>query len=200
MTVNKWTETYTGKRWNLEDADKHPYCLLDIAHALSLICRFGGSCEFHYSVGQHSVLMADKMFELTKSHSYALDALFHDAAEAYIGDMKKPIKDCFPVFEKIEGIIDSAIRRRMSFLGVPLTMSPHTKTYDARILIDEKRQLMLNSTNRWAIEDAYEPLGITIHPYSAKDIQAAWLARVAHHSAALTTDGTHEATFESLYK
>lgn len=65
---------------------------LDIAHALSLICRFNGHCSRHYSVAQHSLLVADIIESQGHGPEIQLLALLHDAAEAYVGDLVRPLK------------------------------------------------------------------------------------------------------------
>ncbi|MDP2447646.1 phosphohydrolase [Pseudomonas sp.] len=65
---------------------------LDIAHALSLICRFNGHCNRHYSVAQHSLLVADIVESQGHGPEIQLQALLHDAAEAYVGDLVRPLK------------------------------------------------------------------------------------------------------------
>jgi 5'-nucleotidase len=62
--------------------------LRHIAHALSLLCRFSGSVDTHYSVAEHSIRV---MKLLPKDH--AIHGLFHDAAEAYTGDITSPMKN-----------------------------------------------------------------------------------------------------------
>lgn len=64
----------------------------DIIHALSNICRFGGHSSAFYSVAQHSVHVAERVLERTGNPDWALIALYHDAHEAYTGDIPRPIK------------------------------------------------------------------------------------------------------------
>lgn len=65
----------------------------DIAHALSLVCRYGGHIDFHYSVGQHSLYVYERVKETGITDPCCLlMALLHDAEEAYLGDMPSPLK------------------------------------------------------------------------------------------------------------
>lgn len=69
------------------DIDHH-----DLAHHLSLICRYTGACPTHYSVAQHSVYVATLMQRRYASAEAALAGLLHDAAEAYFNDLASPVK------------------------------------------------------------------------------------------------------------
>jgi hypothetical protein len=76
----------------------------DIAHALSMMCRFGGHLSQHYSVAQHSILVSRIV-----PQQFALEGLLHDAEEAYTGDMVSPLKRHNPVFRQIADRIKGVI-------------------------------------------------------------------------------------------
>jgi hypothetical protein len=82
--------TYSGKYFEPKEIFENNSLVSidDIAHALSLICRWSGNTKHHYSVAQHSLAIAS----LFRDKKDRLDALLHDAAEAYIGDVVYSIK------------------------------------------------------------------------------------------------------------
>jgi hypothetical protein len=82
-----WIQTFTGKRFDLLEPDESMIDILDIAHHLSIENRFNGATKFAYSVGYHSInvcLFAPKEFKL--------NALLHDAHEAYTKDLTSPMR------------------------------------------------------------------------------------------------------------
>jgi hypothetical protein len=70
---------------------------LDIAHGLSLICRYCGQCRRFYSVAEHSIILSQIV-----APQYRKQALLHDASEAYIGDFPGPFKKHFPLLKQVE--------------------------------------------------------------------------------------------------
>ena len=107
--------TYTGKWFYPLEPRPEDVDIRDIAHALSLICRFTGHVTYHYSVATHSIAVS----ELCKPH-LALYGLLHDAGEAYLTDIAHPIKDGFMwhdvPFKEIE---DHLICVIIDGLGIP---------------------------------------------------------------------------------
>jgi hypothetical protein len=82
-----WTQTYNGHKFDPMNVGLETIDINDIAHALSLLCRFNGHIKELYSVAQHCVLMSEQV-----EPKYAFHALLHDAAEAYVSDVPRPFK------------------------------------------------------------------------------------------------------------
>jgi uncharacterized protein len=104
--MDDWIRTFTGKRFyplqpRLQDID-----ITDITHALSLQCRFTGHCICHYSVAEHSLLVASLVPE-----EHQLQALLHDASEAYLTDVARPVKHSpeYTFYRKVEKHVQSLI-------------------------------------------------------------------------------------------
>lgn len=158
-------ELFTGKMfWPLnpitEDID-----IIDIAHALSNKCRYTGHTSKFYSVAQHSVLLA-----LVVSDEYKLEALLHDATEAYLPDIASPIKEHFNGFKEIEERLHVAIADRFNLLW-PLPRE--IKRLDKKILRDEKWVLM-HSQGRFLFGST-DRVGIPIVPWSPVDAEKEFL-------------------------
>jgi uncharacterized protein len=88
---------YGGGFFDAFDPRPEDITIEAIAHALSLTCRWGGHCKDFYSVAQHSVEVAAML-----PPDLALQGLLHDAAEAYIGDVPRPIKHKMRMFVECE--------------------------------------------------------------------------------------------------
>lgn len=151
-----WVTTYTGKKFHFLDPQPDEVDIVDIAHSLSITTRFGGQCREFYSVAEHSIRVAEIV-----PQEYKLLALLHDASEAYLPDLPRPIKAEIPRFKAIETTILAAILSKFipnSWAGKGTTI----KEADNILLATEARDLMANMDD-WA--SLPEPLKETIYPY-----------------------------------
>lgn len=155
--------TASGRYFNFIDTTDNAAIVSDIAHALSHICRFNGHTRDFYSVAQHSVLASHIVPE-----EDALAALFHDAAEAYIGDVARPLKQLLPDYREIEERVE---RDLFAKLGIPLPMPPSVKYADLVLLATEQRDLMPAHDDEWALIKGVEMLPDRICPWTP------WTAR-----------------------
>jgi hypothetical protein len=119
---------------------------MDIAHALSMICRFNGHCIRYYSVAEHSILMA--IYFIKKGdYANALWALLHDGTEAYLCDIPRPIKPYLTGYKEVEDSLMSIIAKRFHLDGV--TMPKAVKDIDYAILFAEAAQNMGPAPTAW---------------------------------------------------
>lgn len=138
--LKDWFVTYpTGTHFYPLDPKVEDIYIEDIAHALSNICRYNGHIPKFYSVAQHSILVANAVAEVNPK--LLLWGLLHDAAEAYLGDMIRPLKhteDMTP-FREAEDRLMKAICKRFRLSE---SQPEIVKTMDDRILLAEKRDLL----------------------------------------------------------
>jgi 5'-deoxynucleotidase YfbR-like HD superfamily hydrolase len=130
-----WIVTFTGRKFfplapNVEDID-----IRDIARALSNTCRFNGHVKRFYSVAQHSVLVSRRV-----PKQYALAGLLHDASEAYIADVTKPVKDT-PEMEAYRVIEDRLQRTIFRAFGLAPEMPQCVHMADQKIVANEAASL-----------------------------------------------------------
>jgi hypothetical protein len=154
----------SGNYFDLLAPEQSTFTIEDIAHGLSHICRFAGQCRDYYSVAQHSVLVSQIV-----PPEDAFAGLMHDAAEALIGDVSKPLKDLLPDYRRIEAAVEAAVFDRFD---VPQPMPASVKQADLIMLATEQRLLMPDREGR-SYAGGHSPLDISIPrmpPEVAKEV------------------------------
>lgn len=143
----------------------------DIAHSLAMTCRFRGHTSEFYSVAQHSVLVS-RLVE----PSLTLAALLHDAAEAYLGDMSRPLKyhDSFAQFRAYEEAIELLVNYRWHVD----VRDRRIKHADLLMCVAEMRDLMPHVTpegDNLALQPEADRLVPDIKPWPWKTARHAFL-------------------------
>lgn len=161
-----WIQTHSGRRFWPLDPRAEEVCIDDIAHALSLLCRFGGHCDRFYSVAEHSLYVADHC------DGDALWGLLHDASEAYVQDLARPFKRMLPEYCSAEQRVQLAVCERF---GLSPVMPDRVKRVDRAILTDERRVLMSGSDQPWTTDG--DPLGVVIGCYQPTTAKVLFLEK-----------------------
>jgi 5'-deoxynucleotidase YfbR-like HD superfamily hydrolase len=155
-----YVSTHLGHRFYPQAPSIADVAIEDIAHGLAFQCRFNGQTQHFYSVAQHSLMVASLV-----PRRLALAALLHDAAEAYLGDMVKPLKNLFPEFSRIEAEVMAIIGARFGVAASTFD-ERQIKRADLIALATEKRDLMPNSCEAWSLLDGVAPLPTRIEALS----------------------------------
>ncbi len=137
-----WMETASGGRIHIFDPQPGEIQLDDIVHALGLTCRYGGHCRVHYSVAQHSVHVADIIKKRGGDETLQLQALLHDAAEAYIGDLPRPVKMWMSQFKVLDNFLTSEIMKAFKVPLVDGDLGPEIHYVDMNICHDEGKAIL----------------------------------------------------------
>lgn len=139
--------TFTGKHFYPLNPDKQDIDLEDIAHALSLICRANGHFKHFYSVAQHCIACANEAVARGYSWEVILGALLHDASEAYLCDVTRPVKKHIPAYLQAEEKLQNCIWNH--FIGRELTEAEKNQIFeiDDHVLSMEFHLLMPEDLN-----------------------------------------------------
>lgn len=154
-------QTFTGKMFDLFNPNRDEIDLRDIAHALSMICRYGGHSRLFYTVAEHCTLMA-LHFEERGEYDLARVALLHDTSEAYMGDVVRPLKLRLPLYQQVEEVL---LKNILIKFGMPPEIPFAVKEADLRICNDEREVLLLPRPWSPAIDDL-PPLGVEVRAWS----------------------------------
>lgn len=162
-----WMQTRTGSQFWPLDPRPEDFDIEEIAEALSKACRFAGHCRGFYSVAEHSVLVSRCVPE-----EMALTALLHDATEAYLVDIPRPLKAYLSGYAEIERTLWEAIAQRF---GCPVEMPPEVKAADIAVLLAEQQQIMAPAPAPWSVSG--EPADVRIMGFGWQSAKALFLRR-----------------------
>lgn len=136
-----WMLTFTGRPYWPADPRPEDVDLGDIAHALANLCRFGGHTRKHYSVAQHSVMVSYLV-----PPELAAVALLHDAAEAYLGDVVRPLKSLLArQYSVLEQLSEQVIAQRF---GLPAPPWPAEVKHADNVVLSLEREALLDTPPR----------------------------------------------------
>lgn len=168
-------KTFCGKRFILSTPTPAMVDIIDIAHSLSLQTRFVGHVREFYSVAQHCVHVADRVLAAGASPRVALQALLHDATEAYTGDLSRPLKvDLGRSFAQYEERIHYTICQAF---GIPALLPVIVSQIDDRMLATEARDLIGGLDDDETAELKAEPFDFTVIPWEPKEAFRQFMGR-----------------------
>lgn len=154
---SNWILTSTGREFDYIDPQLDMISIADIAKGLACESRFAGQTKSFYSVAQHSIIASQNI-----APEFAIEALFHDAAEAYCKDIPTPLKALLPGYKEIEKRVAAVIREKY---GLPAEESPEVKEIDLRMMATERIQLLPWHHEPWEILKEVIPLPVDVSPW-----------------------------------
>lgn len=166
---NGWLQSYRGRKVYPLNLQPEDVCIEDIAHALSMQCRFTGHTREFYSVAQHSVLVS-----VYVPPQDALAGLMHDASEAYLMDLPRPLKHS-PFFAFYRERESAAMNAIFHHFGIKDFSWENVKEADDRMLATEARDLMSPLHPEWRTLKA--PYVRRIASWSPDQAEIAFLRR-----------------------
>ena len=172
MHTNATIGLYSGGTFDILNPRPEDVRIEDIAHALSNQCRFTGHTKSFYSVAQHSVLastLVDGPDELW--------ALLHDASEAYMGDMNRPLKHT-PEMSRFRTAEKAAMTAICVHFGLDPKEPASVKAIDRRLVVSEARDLLPRSHSEgWEFFQDVVPIPMTIEPWGPVKAERKFLER-----------------------
>lgn len=170
VDLGGWMQTHSGKAYHFKAPQPASIILADIAHALGNLCRFGGHCAKFYSVAEHSILVSQVV-----PKEFAMQGLMHDATEAYVIDVPRPLKHLLGAsYENLEAATWGAICAKY---GLPLDLDPSVKMADNTVLLAEKEVMLGEPPLPWTWAKGLRPAKVDIHFFSPAEASNRFLKR-----------------------
>jgi hypothetical protein len=164
-------ETYSGRQFDLFDPVGEAVHLPDVAAGLAHTCRFGGHCRRFYSVAHHSLHVSREL----DAHGPRLQlvGLLHDAAEAYVGDVPRPLKTELDGFDRLEAGVLEAVWAGLGLAPPSEAEWQRVMDADDRLLSYEADRLLADGS--WAGEPP--ELGYSLDSTDIEAIRGRFLDR-----------------------
>jgi uncharacterized protein len=170
-------ETFTGKKFGFLDPQQDEVEVYDIANALSKSCRYVGHVSDFYSVAEHCCHLYDyftsEVSDPTNKESRSV--LMHDASEAYLADIARPVKNILPDYQALEAKIEGMLAQKFDLI---YPFPKWLKALDTRILLDERKMLQPFASYEWAVDKiGAKPLGVKLQCWSPAQAAREYLHR-----------------------
>jgi hypothetical protein len=151
VPTNHEVETFSGRFVDTSNPRAESIALEDIAHSLAATCRYGGHCRQFYSVAEHAVFCSVRLERQGFGRRWQIAALHHDDAEAYLGDIPRPMKPLLgDVYGRLSDQMDEVI---VQALGLPISTAMFhdevVKVVDTWSLLVEARFLLPSQGKGW---------------------------------------------------
>ena len=175
--MTEWVETHSGLYIDVGDPDPGAIEIGDIAHALSMQCRFNGHCAVFYSVAEHSVHVAEHLENTGETVRVQLLGLLHDAAEAYVGDVVSGVKSRLERFAGMEHYVQRAVYESLSVPPPNAEEERLVKDADLAVLLAEAKVLMPSRGEGWCAGKTVLAAEVDIYcdsPGDAKGLFSYW--------------------------
>jgi uncharacterized protein len=183
-----WIQTYSvGQFWPL-DPRVEEVRIVDICHALSMLCRFTGHVREFYSVAEHSVRVSLEAERRAQEAGMPPDAvsyiaqwgLLHDASEAYLVDLARPVKRMpeMEPYRVAEGRLMVVIADRFNLIPRGYVEPLLVKEVDQILCYTEARDLFPRVHPKWAWHA--QPLPERIAPVGPSEAREWFRARFVH--------------------
>lgn len=170
-----YQRTYSGELIDLLDPKPEQIHIIDIAHALSMICRFNGHTQKFFSVAEHSIFVMQIMQgALARGYGAGtlLDGLMHDASEAYLNDLNGNLKKSVELagYKKVEKKLEGAIQQRFGFKP----LDQYGKDADL-VALDVEGTALIRGWVPVALPAIYEDICLVVEPFNPDRIKALFL-------------------------
>lgn len=180
-----WMQTAGCRKFLINCTDPNEIDFDDIATSLSNLTRFVGHTPF-YSVAQHSVMVSDRLLEQGHGNYVAMYGLLHDAHEAYLGDISRPLKFLL-ARQGVWHIIQNLVDRLTDFCYYALAPDwpilnedeiKYVKDADNAMLVAEARNLYTEIVDNWILDVPVNvPWNGVVYPMTPTVARTVFVAR-----------------------